>query len=111
MVVAPMIKAVLSGGGKSEDDADAVDTGVTGVITTSTATPMDTLIRVAACRDFLTRSWIGLEPNICGSPPERAATTARTIRRFRAVPASAHQRTVSQDRSRRTGNLQTGASK
>jgi hypothetical protein len=30
-----MIKAVLSGGGTSEDDADAVDTGTTVAITTS----------------------------------------------------------------------------
>src|SRR5689334_8152853 len=41
-------KAVLSGGGTSEDDADA--TGTTRAITTTTATPIDSVIRVAACR-------------------------------------------------------------
>ena len=45
-----MIKAVLSGGGTSEDDADAVDTGTTVAITTSTATPIDTVIRVATAK-------------------------------------------------------------
>jgi hypothetical protein len=58
-----MIKAVLSGGGTSEDDADAVDTGTTGAITTSTATPIDTVIRVAMRRKFLTRSAIGIAPD------------------------------------------------
>ena len=43
-----MIKAVLSGGGTFEDDADAVDAGTTVAITTSTATPIDTVMRVAA---------------------------------------------------------------
>ena len=37
-VVKPRIKAVLSGGGASEDDADA---GTTGAITTRMATPME----------------------------------------------------------------------
>ena len=35
MLVPPMIKAVLSGGGTSEDDADADDTGATVAITTA----------------------------------------------------------------------------
>jgi hypothetical protein len=43
-----MIKAVLSGGGTSEDAADA--TGTTVAITTSTATPIDTAIRVATAK-------------------------------------------------------------
>jgi len=43
--------------------------------------------------------------------PDRAATTARRICCLLAVPASAHWRTVSRDRPRRTGNLQTGVSK
>ena len=45
-VVPHTIRAVLSGGGTSEDDADA--TGTTVAITTSTATPIDIVIRVAA---------------------------------------------------------------
>jgi len=48
----PRIKAVLSGGGMSEDDDDAVDTGMTGAITTSTATPMDIVIRVVVRRTY-----------------------------------------------------------
>ena len=40
-----MINPVLSGGGMSDDDADA--TGTTEANATSTATPIDTLIRVA----------------------------------------------------------------
>ena len=49
-LLVPMIKAVLSGGGTSEDDADAVDTGTTVAVTTSTATPIDTAIRVATAK-------------------------------------------------------------
>src|SRR5215217_3082584 len=44
-VVKPMTRAVLSGGATSEDDA--VGVGTTGAITTRTATPIDTIIRVA----------------------------------------------------------------
>jgi hypothetical protein len=61
MVVAPMIKAVLSSGGTSEDDADA--TGTTEVITTRTATPIDTVTRAAVRRMFLTRSARGIAPH------------------------------------------------
>ena len=76
-MVPPRIKAVLSGGGTSEDDADAVDTGTTVAITTSTATPIDTLIRVAVRRRFLTRSAIGLKPDNCGSSRRPRCTLRR----------------------------------
>ena len=49
MAVPPVIKAVLSGGDTSE--VDAVDTGIAVAIITSTATPTDTLIRVAVRQD------------------------------------------------------------
>ncbi len=41
----------------------------TTVAITSTATPIDTLIRVAVRRRFLTRRAIGLKPDNCGSSP------------------------------------------
>ncbi len=46
IVVAPKIKAVLSGGGTSADDADA--NGATGAIPINTATPIETVVRVMA---------------------------------------------------------------
>src|ERR1700752_778215 len=66
-VVPPRTRAVLSGGGGGVSDANAVGSGIT-VAATSTATPIDTLIRVAVRRRFLTRRAIGLKPDNCGSP-------------------------------------------
>ena len=94
MAVPPVIKAVLSGGGHS--DADAVDTGIT-VAATSTATPTDTLIRVAVRRRFLTRRAIGLKPDICGSSRRPRCTYRAEFCCLLAVPASAHRRRVSRD--------------
>src|SRR6185436_5224880 len=101
-VVPHKTRAVLSGGGGGVSDANAVGSGIT-VAATSTATPIGPLIRVAVRRRFLTRRAIGLKTdNVV--PPDHAATTARRICCFLAVPTSAHRRTVSRDHSRRTGN-------
>src|SRR4029079_14160300 len=70
-VVPHKTRAVLSGGGGVRSDANAVGSGIT-VAATSTATPIDTLIRVAVRRRFLTRSAIGLKLDICGSCPHPA---------------------------------------
>jgi len=58
-----MIKAVehvFSGG---QVEADAVGVGMTGAITTRTATLIDTVSRVAARRILLTRSARGIAPH------------------------------------------------
>ena len=88
----------------SEDDANAVGTGIT-VAATSTATPIDTLIRVAVRRRFLTRSALGLKPDTCGSSRRPRCK----LRRGEFVVCSPflhqrhmdrHRRTVAQETSR-----------
>ena len=58
-----MIKAVESADSRTAGDTVESGTGTTVAITTSTATPIDTVIRAAACRTFVTRSATGIAPD------------------------------------------------
>jgi len=57
-----MIKAVEEDS-RTPDDTVETTSSTTAAITTSTATPIDTLIRMVMRRKFLTRNAIGITPD------------------------------------------------
>ena len=87
-----MIKAVLSGGGTSEDDADAVDTGATVATTTRTATPIDTAIRVATAKAPTrpTRLPYPIVVSFPAAPPVDAWDIAQSERSASSLPKHRH---------------------